>query len=56
MFLVLDIGTRRMLHWNVTDHPTAEWTVQQFRSVLTGEDPYQFIVHDRDAVFSPAGR
>ena len=56
VFLVLDIGTRRMLHWNVTDHPTAEWTVQQFRSVLTGEDPYQFIVHDRDAVFSPAGR
>ena len=54
--LVLDIGTRRMLHWNVTDHPTAEWTVQQFRSVLTGEDPYQFIVHDRDAVFLPAGR
>ena len=56
VFLVLDIGTRRMLHWNVTDHPTAEWTVQQFRSVLTGEDPYQFIVPDRDAVFSPAGR
>ena len=25
----------------------------QFRSVLTGEEPYRFIVHDRDAVFSP---
>jgi transposase InsO family protein len=54
VFLVLDIGTRRILHWNVTEHPTAEWTVQQFRSVLTGEDPYRFIVHDRDAAFSPA--
>jgi hypothetical protein len=54
VFLVLDIGTRRILHWNVTEHPTAEWTVQQFRSVLTGEEPYRFIVHDRDAVFSPA--
>ena len=54
VFLVLDIGTRRILHWNVTEHPTAEWTVQQFRSVLTGEEPYRFIVHDRDAAFSPA--
>jgi transposase InsO family protein len=54
VFLVLEIGTRRILHWNVTEHPTAEWTVQQFRSCLTGEEPHRFIVHDHDAVFSPA--
>jgi putative transposase len=24
VFLVLDIGTRRIVHWNVTEHPTAE--------------------------------
>jgi putative transposase len=54
VFLVLDIGTRRIVQWNVTEHPTAKWTVQQFRSMLTGEEPYRFIVHDRDAVFSPA--
>ncbi len=54
VFLVLDIGTRRILHWNVTEHPTAAWTVQQFRSCLTGEELYRFIVHDHDAVFSPA--
>jgi putative transposase len=54
VFLLVDIGTRRILHWNATEHPTAEWTVQQFRSVLTGDEPYRFIVHDRDAVFSPA--
>lgn len=42
------------MQWNVTEHPTAEWTVQQFRSVLTGEESYRLIVHDRDAVFSPA--
>jgi putative transposase len=34
VFLVLDIGTCRILRWNVTQHPTAEWTVQQFRGVL----------------------
>jgi len=32
VFVVLDVWTRRLLHWNVTEHPTAEWTVQQFRT------------------------
>ena len=54
MFLVLDIDTRRILHWNVTEHPTAEWTVQQFRACLTGDEPYRFIIHDRDAIYSSA--
>ncbi len=54
VFLVLEIGTRRILHWNVTEHPTAEWTAQQFRGVLTGDEPYRFVVHDRDAVFAAA--
>jgi putative transposase len=54
VFLVLEIGTRRIVQWNVTEHPTAEWTVQQFRSCVSGDQPYRFVVHDRDAVFSPA--
>ena len=28
VFVVLDVGTRRILHWNVTDHPTADWTAR----------------------------
>jgi len=36
VFVVLEGGTRRILHWNVTDHPTAEWTGQQFRMVVPG--------------------
>jgi putative transposase len=35
VFVVLDVGTRRILHWNVTDHPTADWTAQQFRIVVS---------------------
>ncbi len=54
VFVVLEIGTRRLLHWNVTEHPTCEWTAQQFRSFRTGEEAYRFVVHDRDAVFSSA--
>jgi putative transposase len=42
------------VHWNITEYPTADWTAQQFRSFLIGDEPYRFVVHDRDAVFSPA--
>ena len=52
VFVVLDIGTRRFLHWNVTDHPTAEWTAQQFRMVASGDQPYRWLIHDRDRIYS----
>jgi putative transposase len=48
VFVVLDIGRRRVVHWNVTEHPTAAWTVQQFRACVTGESTHRFVVHDRD--------
>ena len=54
VFVVLEVGTRRIVHWNVTEHPTAEWTQQQFRMVAPGDQPYRFLIHDRDSVFSPA--
>jgi putative transposase len=54
VFVVLDVGTRRLLHWNVTEHPSAEWTVQQFRACVTGESGHQFVVHGHDTIYSPA--
>ena len=54
VFVILDIGTRRVVHWNLTDHPTAEWTVQQFRDGLPLDGAYRFLVHDRDAIFALA--
>jgi transposase InsO family protein len=54
VFVVLDVGTRRIVHWNVTAHPTADWTIQQCRTAITGETPHRFLVHDRDAIYAPA--
>ena len=54
VFVLLDITPRRILHWNITAHPTAEWTVQQFRNGLPSDTAYRCIVHDRDAIFAPA--
>jgi transposase InsO family protein len=52
VFLVMEIGSRRILHYNVTAHPTAEWTLQQFREALPGDHPYRFLIHDRDCIFA----
>lgn len=54
VFVILDIDTRRLVHWNLTDHPTAEWTIQQFRNGLPPDGAYRFLVHDRDGIFAPA--
>jgi transposase InsO family protein len=48
----MELGTRRILHHNVTANPTAEWTLQQFREALPGDHPYRFVIHDRDSIFS----
>jgi len=52
VFVVMEIGSRQILHQNVTAHPTAEWTLQQLREALPGDHPYRFFIHDRDSIFS----
>jgi len=52
VFVALEIGSRRILHCNVTAHPTAECTLQQLRDALPSDHPYQFLIHDRDTIFS----
>ena len=52
VFVVLEVGSRRILHWNVTEHPTAEWTTQQFRMIVPGDQTHRFVVHDRDMIYS----
>src|SRR5215831_8985985 len=54
VFVLIEIGSRKILHHNVTAHPTAEWTLQQFREALPGGHPYRFVIHDRDCIFSEA--
>src|SRR5215468_820436 len=33
----MEIGSRRLVHFNVTSHPTAAWTLQQFREAVDNE-------------------
>ena len=46
VFVVMEVGTRQIVHFNVTDHPTAGWTLQQFREVTMGEQSHR-LCHPR---------
>jgi transposase InsO family protein len=54
VFVIIELASRRLLHVNVTAHPTAEWTVQQFREAIPADYPYRILIHDRDTIFSKA--
>jgi len=52
VFVAMEVGSRRILHHNVTAHPTSDWTLQQLREAILGGHGYQFLIHDRDSIFS----
>ena len=54
VFVVIEHASRQLLHVNVTAHPTAQWTMQQFREAIPADHPYRILIHDRDTIFSKA--
>src|SRR5215475_4911101 len=52
VFVIMEHATRRMLHCNVTAHPTAAWTMQQLREAIPADHTYRFLLHDRDSIFT----
>jgi putative transposase len=44
--------TRRILHTNVTAHPTAQWRLQQLREAILSDHNYGFLIHDGGIIFS----
>ena len=36
----------------MSQHPSAEWTLQQFRECVTGDEGYRYVIHDRDRIYS----
>ena len=51
MFLVLAHERRRVLHFAVTAHPTAEWTAQQMREAFPWDTAPRYLLRDRDRIF-----
>jgi transposase InsO family protein len=51
VFLVLAHERRRILHFAVTAHPTAEWTAQQLREAFPWDSAPRYMLRDRDRIF-----
>ena len=50
-FFVISHDRRRILHFNVTRHPTSLWTVQQLREAFPFGSAPRFLIFDRDGKF-----
>jgi len=52
VLVVMEHASRRIIHFNVTAHPTAAWTLQQLREAIPSDHTYRFMLHDHDSIFS----
>jgi transposase InsO family protein len=50
-FFVISHDRRRILHFNVTRHPTSHWIVRQLREAFPYQSARRFLLLDRDAKY-----
>jgi transposase InsO family protein len=50
-FFIVSHDRRRILHFNVTRHPTSSWIVQQLREAFPYDAVPRFLVFDHDAKY-----
>jgi transposase InsO family protein len=51
VFLVLSHERRRVLHFNATEHPSAEWAGRQLLEAFPWDTAPRFLIRDRDGIY-----
>jgi len=51
VFIVLSHERRRVIHFNITEHPTAAWTAQQIIEAFPEDQAPRYLLRDRDGVY-----
>jgi len=51
VFVILAHDRRRVLHFNVTEHPTAVWAAQQIVEAFPDDRAPRYLVRDRDGIY-----
>lgn len=52
VLIVIEHHSRRLIHCGVTAHPSAQWARQRLRDAVGWECRYEYLIHDRDCIFS----
>jgi putative transposase len=56
VIIILAHHRRRVVHFNVTEHPTAEWTTQQVIDAFPWDEAPRYLLRDRDRVYGASFR
>jgi putative transposase len=51
VFVILAHDRRRVLHFNVTEHPTAVWAAQQIIEAFPEDGAPRYLLRDRDGIY-----
>jgi len=51
LFIILH-GKREILHFNITENPSASWVINQLREAFPFDFSTKYLIHDRDRIFS----
>src|SRR5215467_117111 len=51
VFIVLEHRRREVLHFGVTEHPSAAWTSQQIVEAFADRNVPQYLIRDRDSIY-----
>ena len=52
VFFVIHHGRRKILHFNVTYHPSVQWVIQQLREAFPFDRVPEYLLFDGDSIFS----
>ncbi len=55
-FIVLHHHRRRIVHFGVTAHPTADWVAEQIREAFPWDTAPQYLIRDRDGAYGQSFR
>jgi putative transposase len=56
VLLIVAHHRRRVVHVSITEHPTAEWTVQQVVDAFPWDEVPRYLLRDRDHIYSASFR
>src|SRR5438067_10277877 len=51
VFVVLSHERRRVVHFNITEHPTTEWAAQQMVEAFPDDLAPRYLIRDRDGIY-----